>query len=473
MAWQDPNGMGANAGDASNETAARVSTDWACDGSAHRDGYYYTDTYSTVATGQKQNADASHHALFNGQKHPSAEDDSKMSTNRRISPAAPASPFYLSVDSPIDQGPSIDAVASARLRGLQVSHIAHLMQQDPCRLADALGLANVEANTIRRWQAECRLVCRVPNLRGFDARILVACGITTPATLASTHPIDLLHQVESFLATERGQQILLSGTSHELARITGWIATANSRALNKQSRATNREGQGGTQQDRPTGKNALRQKRTATNHDLEFNPNLTRRRRSEPVRREQRKKVNTAETDRQQVVQYKNNSTTAQHDLDQGQPHSESEVHELRFYLQRDAPVVDAPSIGERMEERLQAIGIYTVEDLLNADTEEVASELDHRRVDADTVLQWQQQTTLVCCVPMLRGHDAQLLVAAEVLTPEDLANCDAEDLFGIIEPIALSNEGKRILRGGKLPDLDEVTDWINFAQHTRELRAA
>ena len=125
------------------------------------------------------------------------------------------------------------------------------------------------------------------------------------------------------------------------------------------------------------------------------------------------------------------------------------------------------------MEERLQAIGIYTVDDLLNADTEDVANELDHRRVDADTVLQWQQQTTLVCCVPMLRGHDAQLLVSAEIVTPEDLANCDAEDLFGIIEPIAHSNEGKRILRGGKLPDLDEVTDWINFAQHTRELRAA
>ena len=147
--------------------------------------------------------------------------------------------FFLSVDSPIDQGPSIDAVAAARLRGLQVSHIVHLMQQDPCRLADALGLANVEANTIRRWQAECRLVCRVPNLRGFDARILVACGITTPATLAATPPITLLHKVETFLATERGQQLLLSGSSHELARITGWIATANSQGLSSQAGTTN------------------------------------------------------------------------------------------------------------------------------------------------------------------------------------------------------------------------------------------
>jgi len=53
------------------------------------------------------------------------------------------------------------------------------------------------------------------------------------------------------------------------------------------------------------------------------------------------------------------------------------------------------------------------------------------------------------------------------------LAASDAEDLFGIVDPIARSSEGKRIIRGGKLPDLEEVTDWIHYAQHTRELRAA
>ena len=125
------------------------------------------------------------------------------------------------------------------------------------------------------------------------------------------------------------------------------------------------------------------------------------------------------------------------------------------------------------MEERLQTIGVYTIQDLLNADPEQVAEQLDHRRVDADTVLQWQQQTTLVCCIPMLRGHDAQLLVAADIITPADLAACDAEELFQIIDPIARSKEGKRILRGGNLPDLEEVTDWVNFAQYNRELRAA
>ena len=85
----------------------------------------------------------------------------------------------------------------------------------------------------------------------------------------------------------------------------------------------------------------------------------------------------------------------------------------------------------------------------------------------------WQHQATLVCRIPMLRGHDAQLLVAAEVTTAEEVAESDADELFGMIEPIAKSSEGKRIIRGGKMPDLAEITDWIAFAQQNRDLVAA
>lgn len=146
---------------------------------------------------------------------------------------------------------------------------------------------------------------------------------------------------------------------------------------------------------------------------------------------------------------------------------------ELRFYLQRNSDVVDAPSIGARMAERLNEAGIYTVNDLLNADPETLAEQLEHRRVDAETVEAWQHQATLVCRIPMLRGHDAQLLVAAEITTAEEVAASDPDELFASIEPIAKSGEGKRIIRGGKMPDLDEINDWIAFAQQNRELVAA
>ena len=151
----------------------------------------------------------------------------------------------------------------------------------------------------------------------------------------------------------------------------------------------------------------------------------------------------------------------------------ESGDDELRFYLQRDSQVVDAPSIGARMAERLENVGIITVDDLLNSDAATLAELLDHRRIDADVITAWQNQAILVCRIPMLRGHDAQLLVAAEITTPEEVAGYDALELFEIINPIAKSNEGKRILRGGNLPDVEEITQWIRCAGHHRELIAA
>ena len=125
------------------------------------------------------------------------------------------------------------------------------------------------------------------------------------------------------------------------------------------------------------------------------------------------------------------------------------------------------------MAERLEAIGIDTVNDLLMGDAASIAEQLDHRRIDEETVLQWQQQATLVCRIPMLRGHDAQLLVAAEITTAEEVAVQNPDSLFAIIDPIVHSREGKRIVRGGKLPDLEEITEWIGFAQQQRALQAA
>lgn len=494
MAWREAFGLDDNPDRVAVPDRGHRHTDWARDGMEYRDGYYFAETYTTVAAEDSSNA-----AFGLGRKQSSRNGKQGDRTRK------PASPFFLTVDSPIDQAPSIDAVASARLRGVKVTHITHLMQRDPNRLADALGLANVDAATIRRWQAECRLVCRVPQLRGFDARVLVGCGITTPAELAATHPVDLLQEVEAFLATERGQQILLSGTSHELSRITSWIAAANSapeselvsfgsssmQKADQTSRSRRsyyrgfRDEDGSDQSrheydsEKPSERRRRRRQVVRTTQERQPEPDSGRSKtkRSRKSRewssdgssrsgRSDRRR--NSESTKRRVVRYEHEV-----EVDAASEDAGTKARELRFYLHRESPVVDAPSIGERMAERLQGIEIYTVDDLLNSDPESVATELDHRRVDADTVVQWQQQATLVCRVPMLRGHDAQLLVAAEVVTPETLAEYDAEELFGMIEPIAHSNEGKRILRGGKLPDLEEITDWISFAQHTRELRAA
>ena len=482
---------------------------WARDDNDYGDGYFYADTFTTRRGSSDPIGDGDRHAdSRNSDKRAGTEALAESSTMCTAStmgaPERARSPFFLTVDSPIDQAPSVDAVSAARLRGCQVTHVNHLMRQDPNRLADSLGIASIDAATIRRWQAECRLACRVPQLRGFDARLLVGCGITSPAQLASIHPADLMYDVLEFLTTGQGQRILLSASSYELSRITSWIAAANTAGQKPSNRRDSRRSaklRDGEEQnlrtDLVSDDLSVRYPRSRRNRAQtprsESNSSRPRRRRArttvihrDPGRFEQRSEreqavpsarrrrsvaphapADTINLSRRDVESHERSLRSSANTQD-----SET-TSEWRFYLSRQDPVVDAPSIGSRMSERLGAVGIETVDDLLAADPETVASDLDHSRVDAETVLHWQQQASLVCRVPMLRGHDAQFLVAAEVTTPEELSEWDAEELFGVIDPVVRSRKGKRILRGGNPPDQNEVANWIRYASQNRQLRAA
>jgi nucleotidyltransferase/DNA polymerase involved in DNA repair len=144
-----------------------------------------------------------------------------------------------------------------------------------------------------------------------------------------------------------------------------------------------------------------------------------------------------------------------------------------RFYLDLSSPIVDAPSIGPRGAEQLNAIGIQTVNDFLRSNAATVATQLDDKRVTAATILDWQNQATLVCRVPNLRGHDAQQLVAAGVTTAEQLASANIASLVNKVVTYASSKAGQRVLRGATVADEAEVRDWIRWAASSRTLRAA
>jgi len=79
----------------------------------------------------------------------------------------------------------------------------------------------------------------------------------------------------------------------------------------------------------------------------------------------------------------------------------------------------------------------------------------------------------LVCRVPNLRGHDAQLLVACAVTEAETLESMSPQQLLSLVGPYSDTKEGMKIVRSGKKPDLAEVSDWIKWARHTRSLAAA
>jgi predicted flap endonuclease-1-like 5' DNA nuclease len=144
-----------------------------------------------------------------------------------------------------------------------------------------------------------------------------------------------------------------------------------------------------------------------------------------------------------------------------------------RFFLDLDSPVVDAPSIGPRMARRLAAIGVETVADFLELSPEQAASRLGIKSFDPATLRGWQTQAQLVCRIPELRGHDAQLLVEAGVSRPEEIAGMNPLELWEQLAPVLETPAAARILRGAAQPDLDEIERWIACSRQARGLRAA
>ena len=174
-----------------------------------------------------------------------------------------------------------------------------------------------------------------------------------------------------------------------------------------------------------------------------------------PVARIDRKVVGQGETDATQATTAKRRRSA------------------VRCYLKPTDDVVDAPSIGPKTAKRLEKVSVDTVADLLACDPVETAAQLRVRYIDAELIRQWQAQARLVCGIPNLRGHDAQILVACDLLDPEQVGKADLDDLFKQAQEFAASKEGKRILRSSAAPDREEVEDWIAWAAQAMPQRKA
>jgi predicted flap endonuclease-1-like 5' DNA nuclease len=133
--------------------------------------------------------------------------------------------------------------------------------------------------------------------------------------------------------------------------------------------------------------------------------------------------------------------------------------------LSHESPVELAPSIGPKTASRLTAIGIHTVEDLLQAEPEDAATRLKFKHINARLIRDWQAQAELACSIPGMGSIAAQLLVAVGVRDPEDLANADPEMLINMMDEFCDSADGQRMLRDSPPPDEDKLRAWIEAAQ--------
>lgn len=141
---------------------------------------------------------------------------------------------------------------------------------------------------------------------------------------------------------------------------------------------------------------------------------------------------------------------------------------EPRIYLSAEQEVVDAPSIGPKTAERLNAVGIDTVDDLLKAHPIALAARLNDRHITEQTVADWQDQARLVCAVAGLRGTGAQLLVGAGYRTADAIAEADADKLCADVLNFASGSDGQRILRNGNAPDIARIRAWMHSARRAK-----
>lgn len=132
--------------------------------------------------------------------------------------------------------------------------------------------------------------------------------------------------------------------------------------------------------------------------------------------------------------------------------------------LSYDSPLVDAPSIGPKTAKRFAEIGIDTIDDFLSADASQMAQELNTSWIKPELIEDWQDQAQLVCDVPALCGYKAQLLVAVNCRTADDLADAPVDELYQAIEEFGRTKEAERILRSTPIPNAEEIAKWIESA---------
>jgi hypothetical protein len=340
---------------------------------------------------------------------------------RKDRPTPTERQYALSIEDPLEAAPGMRSAMGQRLIRHGVRTVGDLIDQEPEYLASVSGMSLERTAVLRRRQAEARLLCQVPRLRVFDARVLAGCGIEDSEVLSQTPPARLLRMVERYLMTPDGQEVMNTADSHELARITSWLASARRPA---------------SQVPREEGQRLRRQLRSR------------RGRHAADGRRPARERTGEARNPAVGKVS-------------------------LKFYLDPGSPVVDAPSIGPRMAERLEECRVVTVGDLLKADPQTLAGQLADRRVSAATVGEWQHQASLVCRIPNLRGHDAQMLVATGITEPDQLLQANPVKLRTKIAEFLSSKTGQRMMRGTEGAELPEIQRWIEWARSSRRLNAA
>ncbi len=359
-----------------------------------------------------------------------------------------------------------------------VTTVEQLLALDLEQLGSALAQSSLTAQQIETIQAETLIYWSVPSMSAEEAKLMVAIGIFDPEVLLEFDVDRLVAQVRQFIDSAEGQRFQRATstegrwTSFHRDRAAGWHRSASS----NRSRWSRRPRQSRSSRSSRANSWQTSNGRTGNPRSVDGRAETYR-----VTNYPQRQRMDHGNLDRDnrnrqsaalRPIESQNGQTRTTAESNSNRSAKASDT-DLKFYLNLNDDLEAAPSIGPKTAERFEKIGVITVADFLRQTAESMSTRLKYKRLSADLLRTWQHQTRLVCRIPNLRGHDAQLLVACGVTEPGELAAMAPEALFDVVGPFSDTKEGLKIIRSGKKPDLAEVTDWINWAEHTRSLQAA
>jgi energy-coupling factor transporter ATP-binding protein EcfA2 len=136
--------------------------------------------------------------------------------------------FYLSGTNPVVDAPSIGPKTAERLGTAGVVTVSDLLDQSAERISEKLSNRRLTAAVVKQWQAQSGLMCQVPELRGHDVQILVACGVDSPEALLQHTATELMDAVGPFSESKEGTRIIRGGSAPDLDEVSNWIAWARS-----------------------------------------------------------------------------------------------------------------------------------------------------------------------------------------------------------------------------------------------------
>jgi uncharacterized protein YhaN len=380
----------------------------------------------------------------------------------------PEGPYWLRIDSSIGLLPSLGTQMIGRLGSLGVSNLGELILLDADTLGSELEALQISPAQLRLWQAEARLLSCVPDLTGPEAQLLAAIGIQNPVELGAEDAESLSRRISR--AQVQGSESCQSWMADQINwpdadKLRNWIRNGR-RAMTFRAASQWAGWRPRRLQDLEAGD---WDRWTRVGNDRAS----TERKPREWAERDREARELADRSERTSRRRPRTEHTGEGLSLVSNSDNSETAAGSPRCYLLPDSPVVDAPSIGPKMAEKLSKLGVITVSDFLNRPAQWIADKLGDSKLSADTLRTWQSQSSLMCQVPGLRGHDAQLLVACDITTPEQILSYSPDRLLAIVGPLAESREGQRMLRSANAPDMEEIQDWIRWAQASRPRRSA